>query len=97
MGPGKPIKPTRLTWEEMDALPSETTATWVDPLLLGGAFVWLLSQPPKQFCGLRFDAGPIVDAIAEDGFEFEVTPERVTLYPDDFKERLEWMESYTFD
>jgi NAD(P)-dependent dehydrogenase (short-subunit alcohol dehydrogenase family) len=94
MGPGKPIKPTRMTWQELEALPEAEKAAWVDPMMLGAGFVWLLSQPPARFRGLRFDAGVISDTLAQEGFDFEVTPEKVSMYPADFRERLEWMASY---
>lgn len=94
MGPGKPIKPTRMTWEEMEALPEAEKAAWVDPMILGAGFVWLLCQPPERFRGLRFDAGVISDTLAQEGFDFEVTPEKVSMYPADFRERLEWMAGY---
>jgi NAD(P)-dependent dehydrogenase (short-subunit alcohol dehydrogenase family) len=90
IGPGKPIKPTDVTWEEYDQLPAQTKAEWADPVELGKAFVWLISQPPGRFHGFRFDAGPIVDTIAREGYEFEFAPEKVTLYVDDFKARQEW-------
>ncbi|MBE2237308.1 MAG: SDR family oxidoreductase [Caldilineaceae bacterium] len=90
IGPGRTIKPTRLTWAELDALPSEEKAQWADPVALGEAFVWLAAQPPTRFSGLRFDAGPIVDTIAAEGFDFAVTPEKVTLYVDDFVARQQW-------
>jgi len=94
MGPGKPIKPTRMTWQELETLPEAEKAAWVNPMILGAGFVWLLSQPPERFRGLRFDAGVITDTLAQEGFDFEVTPEKVSMYPADFKERLEWMASY---
>jgi NAD(P)-dependent dehydrogenase (short-subunit alcohol dehydrogenase family) len=87
VGPGKLIKPTRLTWEELAALPAEVRSGWADPVVLGRAFVWLAGQPPERFSGLRFDAGPIVDTLAAEGDDFEVTPEKVTLYPEDFRAR----------
>ena len=94
VGPGRRIKPTRMTWEELEALPAEATADWADPAELGRAFVWLVSQPPARFTGLRFDAGPIVDALDAHGPYFAFEPERVTMYPDDFRERRAWMEGY---
>ena len=94
MGPGKPIKPTRLTWEELDALPEEEKAGWADPLELGRAFVWLAAQPCERFSGYRFDAGPIADTIQREGFEFEFSPEKVTLLPDDFKAAQDWYAAY---
>ena len=94
MGPGKPIKPTRLTWEELDALPEEEKAGWADPLELGRAFVWLAAQPCGRFSGYRFDAGPIADTIQREGFEFEFSPEKVTFLPDDFKAAQDWYAAY---
>ena len=95
MGPGAPIKTTRLTWEELKQLPNEKKAEWVDPTELGKAFVWLAAQPPSRFSGLRFDAGTIVDTLEAEGSTFEVTPEKVTMYPDDFAARQAWLESYS--
>lgn len=94
MGPGKSIKSTRITWEELEAIPEEQKAGWADPRELGRAFVWLLNQPPVRFSGLRFDAGPILDALRADGESFAVTPQNLTLYPDDFKTRQEWFDAY---
>jgi len=94
IGPGKPIKTTDLTWEQFDALPAEQKAAWADPVELGKAFVWLASQPPGCFSGLRFDAGPLADTIAAEGYDFEFSPEKATLYVDDFQARQAWQASY---
>ena len=48
MGPGRTIKPTRITWRELDALPAEQRAGWADPVALGEAFAWLAAQDPAQ-------------------------------------------------
>ena len=95
IGPGAPIKTTRLTWAELDALPEAERANWADPVELGQAFVWLASQPPTQFSGFRFDAGPIVTTMTREGFDFEFAPEKVTLYVEDFVARAKWYESKT--
>lgn len=95
MGPGKPIKTTRITWEELGALPDEQKKEWADPRVLGKAFVWLLNQSPTRFSGLRFDAGPIVDTLSAEGEDFAVTPSKVTLYPEDFELRQDRFESYS--
>lgn len=94
IGPGKPIKTTDITWEQFDALPPEKKARWADPVELGKAFVWLASQPPNRFSGLRFDAGVLAETIACEGWDFEFAPEKVTLYPDDLRARLEWQAKY---
>jgi NAD(P)-dependent dehydrogenase (short-subunit alcohol dehydrogenase family) len=94
VGPGKMIKPTRITWAEVDAMPAQAKAAWADPVELGQAFVWLAAQPPGRFGGLRFDAGPIVDTIAREGFDFRFAPEKVTLYVDDFAFRQQWHANY---
>jgi NAD(P)-dependent dehydrogenase (short-subunit alcohol dehydrogenase family) len=94
IGPGKPVKPTDVTWAQLDAMPAEQKAGWADPVELGKAFVWLAAQPPARFSGLRFDAGPIVDTIAREGWDFEFAPEKVTMYPQDFVARQEWMAGY---
>lgn len=95
VGPGAPIKTTRLTWEELEQLPDEEKADWADPVELGKAFAWLASQPPSRFSGLRFDAGPIVNTLEAEGAGFEVTPEKVTMYPEDFIARQAWMKDYS--
>jgi NAD(P)-dependent dehydrogenase (short-subunit alcohol dehydrogenase family) len=94
IGPGKPIKTTDLTWEQFDALLEEQKAGWADPVELGKAFVWLASQPPGRFTGLRFDAGPLADTIAAEGYDFVFSPEKATLYVDDFQSRQAWQASY---
>jgi NAD(P)-dependent dehydrogenase (short-subunit alcohol dehydrogenase family) len=95
VGPGKPIKTTRVTWEELETLPEEQKAAWADPRDLGQAFVWLLGQPTIRFSGLRFDAGPIVETLRNEGEAFVVSPDKVTLYPEDFKARQDWFNSYS--
>jgi NAD(P)-dependent dehydrogenase (short-subunit alcohol dehydrogenase family) len=94
VGPGKPIKPTRMTWEEAERVPAEERARWADLTELGRAFVWLAGQPPERYSGLRFDAGPIVDTLAREGPAFEVVAEKVTLYPDDWRARADWRATY---
>lgn len=94
VGPGKPIKTTRVTWEELEAMPEDEKTAWADPADLGQAFVWLLGQPSTRFSGLRFDAGPIVETLRVEGETFDVSPDKVTLYPDDFRVRQDWFESY---
>jgi len=94
IGPGKPIKPTRMTRADLARLPDEQKAGWADPIELGKAFVWLAAQPPERFTGLRFDAGPIADAIAAEGYDFAFKAEKVTLYPEEFAARLRWYASY---
>ena len=97
IGPGRTIKPTRITWEELDRLPAEAKAEWADPVELGLAFAWLAAQPPGRFSGLRFDAGPLVDTIKREGFDFPFAPEKVTLYVDDFVARQAWYAHYPED
>lgn len=94
IGPGRPIKPTRMTWAELDALPAEAKARWADPTELGQAWAWLASQPPERFSGLRFDAGPLVTTLAREGWGFDFAPEKATLYVDDFVTRQKWQASY---
>lgn len=94
MGPGARIKPTRMTWAEYDRAPAELRASWADPVELGKAWVWLAAQPPSRFSGYRFDAGKLVQTIALEGDDFEFAPEKVTLYPDDFRARQEWYRNY---
>ena len=74
---------------------SSLTSGWADPVELGKAFVWLASQPPARFSGLRFDAGPIADAITCGGWDFEFAPHKVTMYPQDLVARQEWMNTWT--
>jgi len=94
VGPGKLIKPTRMTWDELKAVPESERQTWHDPAELGRAFVWLASQPPERFSGFRFDAGPIVDTLDAEGTSFAFAPEKVTLYPDDWRAREAWYREY---
>ncbi len=89
MGPGKRIKPTALTRADEAALSTEERQQWVDPLLLAPAFAWLAAQPPSRFTGLRFDAGPLADTIAAEGYDFDFAPQKATLYVEDFNYRLE--------
>jgi NAD(P)-dependent dehydrogenase (short-subunit alcohol dehydrogenase family) len=95
MGPGKRIKPTSITRAEEAALTAAERSAWTDPQLLAPAFVWLAMQPPGRFTGLRFDAGPLADTIAAEGYEFVFAPEKVTLYPQDFTARLEQRAHWT--
>lgn len=88
MGPGKRIKPTSVTRAQAAAADPAERAAWVDPVELAPAFVWLAAQPPQRFTGLRFDAGPLADTIAAEGFDFAFRPEKVTIYPEDLAERL---------
>ena len=94
MGPGKPIKTTRITRAELAQLPDEAKAGWADPVELGRAFAWLIAQPPNRWSGMRFDAGQIADTIVAEGWDFAFAPEKVTLYPDDFRARIAWYEGY---
>jgi NAD(P)-dependent dehydrogenase (short-subunit alcohol dehydrogenase family) len=94
LGPGKPIKPTRITRAELAALPAEQRAAWADPAELGTGFVWLAAQPPERFSGLRFDAGTIADTVAAEGYAFAFAPEKVTRYVDDFLARQHWQANY---
>lgn len=94
IGPGAPIKPTGITWDELERLPADQRAAWVDPVELGRAFAWLAAQPPARFSGLRFDAGPLVRTIDAEGPDFAFEPAKVTLYVDDFVARQRWMAEY---
>ncbi|CAN5507702.1 SDR family NAD(P)-dependent oxidoreductase [soil metagenome] len=94
IGPGAPIKPTRMTRAELEDLPEEEKAGWADPVELGKAWVWLASQPPDRINGYRLDAGPIVEMLSREGDGFDFAPEKVTMYPDDFLARKDWYESY---
>jgi len=95
IGPGKIIKPTRITWSELDALSEEDKKDWADPVILGEGLVWLASQSPDRFSGLRFDAGVTADTISAEGFDFEFSPEKVTLLPEEFRQTREWYANYT--
>ena len=94
VGPGKRIKPTRITRAELAHIPDAEKATWADPIELGKGFAWLAAQPPDRFTGLRFDAGTIADTIAAEGYDFSFAPAKVTLYADDFVARQQWYASY---
>lgn len=97
IGPGAPIKPTRMTWEELEATPAAEKAAWADPITLGRGFVWLAAQPTARFSGLRFDAGRIVETLDREGDAFAFEVDKVTLYPDDFEARVAWRASYPAD
>jgi NAD(P)-dependent dehydrogenase (short-subunit alcohol dehydrogenase family) len=88
MGPGKPIKPTSIRRADENGLSDAERARWTDPLTLASAFVWLALQPPSRFSGLRFDAGPVADTIAAEGYDFEFAPHKVTLYVDEMSRRM---------
>lgn len=94
IGPGAPIKPTRMTWAEYEQAPEHERASWADPVRLGRAWVWLAAQSPSRINGYRLDAGVIVDTIDREGPDFAMTPEKVTLYPDDFRARHDWYANY---
>ena len=94
VGPGKIIKPTRITWEEFDALPESGKVGWADPVALGKGFVWLAAQPTTRFSGYRFDAGVIADTVAAEGYDFTFSPEKVTLLPADFLAARDWYANY---
>jgi len=49
MGPGKRVKPTDVTWAQLDAMPAEQKAQWADPVELGKAFVWLAAPAAQPF------------------------------------------------
>jgi NAD(P)-dependent dehydrogenase (short-subunit alcohol dehydrogenase family) len=95
IGPGTPIKPTRITWAELDRTPPAVKAAWADPVELGKAWVWLAAQPPSRFNGYRFDAANIVRTITAEGCDFPFAPGKVTRYVDDFLARQEWYASYS--
>ena len=94
MSPGATIKPTDVTWNEFDALPQIVKDKWAEPTELGKGFVWLIHQQPNRFSGFRFDAGPIAITVNREGYDFAFTPEKVTIYPDDFNFRKNWYDSY---
>lgn len=94
IGPGAPIKPTRMTWQELDNVDPDVASNWADPLWLGRAWVWLANQPPSRFNGFRFDAAQIVRTLDSEGEEFEFAAEKVTLLPDDFRAREIWYKNY---
>lgn len=89
MGPGKRIKPTSVSRENAAKMEPKQVAEWVDPLTLASAFAWLILQPPTRFTGFRFDAGPLVDTIAAEGYDFEFAVEKVTLYVEEFRARMQ--------
>lgn len=95
MGPGKPIKPTSITRADEEQWSTAERSRWTDPLDLAPAFVWLAAQPPARFTGLRFDAGPLADAIAAEGYIFTFAPEKATLYVEDFVQRQALRQQWT--
>lgn len=94
IGPGATIKPTDVSWEEYDRLPAIVKYQWADPVELGKAFAWLIHQNPGRFSGYRFDAGPIALTVKREGYDFEFSPEKATLNPEDFKLRRDWYNRY---
>jgi NAD(P)-dependent dehydrogenase (short-subunit alcohol dehydrogenase family) len=90
IGVSTPIKPTRMSWVELDRTPQEVKAGWADPVELGKAWAWLASQPPSCFSGYRFDAADLIRTIAAEGYDFAFAPEKVTRYVEDFRGRQEW-------
>lgn len=92
VGPGATIKPTRITWDDHESIPPEEKSEWTDPVHLGQGFVWLATRTPGHYNGLRFDAAQIAHTIDKEGWDFELTPEKVTLYTDDFEFRRQWYE-----
>lgn len=94
IGPGATVKPTDVTWKEYDKLPQVVKDKWADLAELGKGFVWLIHQPPQRFSGYRFDAGPIALTVNREGYDFEFAPAKATLYPDDFKFRENWYNTY---
>jgi NAD(P)-dependent dehydrogenase (short-subunit alcohol dehydrogenase family) len=94
MAPGASVKPTDITWEEYDRLSPIIRYQWADPVELGKGYVWLLHQPPARFSGFRFDAASVALTVRREGYDFEFAPEKVTLYPDDFKVREAWYRRY---
>jgi 3-oxoacyl-[acyl-carrier protein] reductase len=90
IGVSTPIKPTRMSWAELDRTPQEIRAGWADPVELGKAWVWLASQPLSRFSGYRFDAADLLRTIAEEGYDFAFAPEKVSRYVEDFRARQEW-------
>ena len=95
MGPGKHIKPTSVTRKEAEAMSEHEQSKWIDPIQLAPAFIWLISQPPSKYTGLRFDAGKITDTIDTEGYEFKFTPEKTTFYVQDLIERLAERQKWT--
>ena len=89
MGPGKLIKPTSISRIEAEQATPARREGWTDPLTLAPAFVWLALQPPARYTGLRFDAGPLADTIAAEGYDFAFVPAKVTRYVEDFVARVE--------
>ena len=75
-------------------LPESEKADWADPVELGKGFVWLAAQPTTRFSGFRFDAGVIADTVAAEGYDFEFSPEKVTLLPADFLAARDWYANY---
>lgn len=94
VGPGKIIKPTGINRTSVEAIPAAEQAKWTKSIQLGKAFVWLATQSADQVTGLRLDAGPIVDTIAAEGFNFAFAPEKVTLYTEDLVARQRWWQAY---
>ncbi len=89
MGPGAVIKPTQITRAQAEQMTQSQRSRWLDPLSLSPACVWLVTQPPARFSGLRFDAGCLAATILAEGYEFVFAPEKVTVYVQDLVQRME--------
>ena len=76
-------------------MPADEQMLWHDPVILAPAFVWLATQPPARFNGMRFDAGPLVETIAAEGYDFAFAPHKVTVYVDDFVQRLAYRRQWS--
>jgi NAD(P)-dependent dehydrogenase (short-subunit alcohol dehydrogenase family) len=95
LGPGKRIKPTSISRAAAADVPPAEQQIWHDPIVLSPALIWLAMQPPLRYTGLRFDAGPIVDTLAAEGFDFAFAPEKVTAYPADMAQRLDYRRQWS--
>ena len=95
MGPGGVIKPTEITRAQAKQMTQLERSRWLDPLSLSPAFVWLVTQPPARFSGLRFDAGRLAATISAEGYKFLFTPEKATSYVDDMKLRIDQRRLWT--
>lgn len=95
MGPGGVIKPTEISRAQAKQMSASQRSQWLDPLLLSPAFVWLVTQPPKRFTGLRFDAGCLATTIAAEGYDFVFAPEKATSYVEEFKQRMDLRRRWT--
>lgn len=72
MSAGVRIKPTNLTQEDYDRLPSEEKAKWVDSIVSTEAFVYLAVQRGNGVTGERIMAYELSERIRKEGWQISL-------------------------